>query len=309
MDDEISKYGLENTHSRYYAQYRGIVADTKDPKGLGRILIKVPEIANNDTLPKWAYPSFTQGMFWPPYEGDGVWTTFEMGDAANPNYLGTWYGEPTGERSDVPAVFRTNEPGKAPTRRGFALKNGMYLYFEEKEGEETIQLLWTNKGNKKTSAFTFDKNGSCSIATASGRRFVVDEENDQLYYSDVDGNTLLSFSPDKGFLLAYKKGSANANVALMPSGRASVQSSSDISLSAPSVAIESGSIGLGGTKALFSVVQGEKLVTLLTQLIAQLTTLTVVSPAGISTPPVNAPAIAALSGQLQLMLSLGNKTQ
>lgn len=309
MDDRTSEHGLESTDSLYYSQYRGIVVDTKDPKGLGRILIKVPEVANNDVLPQWSYPNFQQGMFWPPYEGDGVWTTFEYGDAANSNYIGTWYGESQGERSDVPAVFRTNKPGEAPIRRGLALKYGMYLYWDEKEGEETIQLLWTNRKNDKTSAFTFDKNGSCTIATASGRRFVVDEENDQLYYSDVDGNTLLSFSPDKGFLLAYKKGSANANVALMPSGRMSVQSSKDISLSAPSVAIESGSIGLGGTKALFSAVHGEKLVVLLTQLIAQLTTLTVVTPAGTSTPPINAPAIAALTGQLQLMLSLGTKTQ
>lgn len=302
--DGVMKFGLEHAADRWYGTgYRAIVEDTKDPKGQGRILMRIPGVLGNEVHGKWAYPSFPaggggHGFFWPPYEGDPVLAWFEMGDTRAPNYSGGWYGE-----SDVPEPFKPVN-GEAPVRRGFSTKKGMYIVFDEKDDEETVQIAWTNKDASKAAMFVIDKFGGITLAGSSGRRLSLDEENDQLFFVDGSGSTLIGFGPENGLLVTYNKDGKSYTIALDPNADAvTIQSSGDVTISAPSIGLEGGSVAIGGTKAKEPQVLGQTLVNLLTQLITQVAAITVNTPAGPSSPPVNAGAIAALAGQLINALS------
>jgi hypothetical protein len=63
----------------YHGIYRGIVINTSDPKNLGRVTLKVPQITG-EALSGWAYPILAG---YTPASGESVWVMFEGGD---PNY-------------------------------------------------------------------------------------------------------------------------------------------------------------------------------------------------------------------------------
>jgi uncharacterized protein involved in type VI secretion and phage assembly len=87
----------EQVRRRFYGKYRGIVQDTDDPRGMGRIRAQVPEVLDEETSP-WALPCV-------PFAGDGlgqhtippvgaaVWIEFEAGDPSRPIWTGCWWGE------------------------------------------------------------------------------------------------------------------------------------------------------------------------------------------------------------------------
>jgi uncharacterized protein involved in type VI secretion and phage assembly len=83
--------------SRHYGKYRGIVTDNQDPKNLGRIKARVPEVLA-DVETGWALPSVPYagdgvGLFTMPPLGAGVWIEFEAGDVSRPIWSGCWWGE------------------------------------------------------------------------------------------------------------------------------------------------------------------------------------------------------------------------
>jgi uncharacterized protein involved in type VI secretion and phage assembly len=97
--------GRETT--RHYGKYRGLVTDNKDPKDLGRVRVKVPEILG-DVESGWALPCAPYsgdktGAFTIPSAGAGVWVEFEAGDVSRPIWSGSWWAG-----------------GKLPTDRGGA---------------------------------------------------------------------------------------------------------------------------------------------------------------------------------------------
>lgn len=86
----------EQTRSRFYGKYRGIVTDVSDPEQLGRIRAKVPEVFAEEDTP-WALPCVPfagkdHGVVWLPEVSDGVWIEFEAGDPARPIWCGGWWG-------------------------------------------------------------------------------------------------------------------------------------------------------------------------------------------------------------------------
>lgn len=83
-----------------------------------------------------------------------------------------------------------------------------------------------------------------------------------------------------------------------------ITASTGVSIAAPGIALNASSISLGKAPTT-AAVQGTQLVAILTQLCEQLAELTVIctAPGSPSSPPVNAPAIAALAGQLSSILS------
>jgi len=88
--------GGEQT-SRHYGKYRGIVTNNQDPKNLGRIKARVPEILS-DVETGWALPCapYTgngSGVYAVPEPGAGVWVEFEAGDVSRPVWSGCWWGE------------------------------------------------------------------------------------------------------------------------------------------------------------------------------------------------------------------------
>jgi uncharacterized protein involved in type VI secretion and phage assembly len=81
----------------FYGKFRGVVTDNRDPKALGRIRAKVPDVLG-DNQSGWAMPAV-------PYAGDGVglhllppvdalvWVEFEHGDADYPVWTGGFWAQ------------------------------------------------------------------------------------------------------------------------------------------------------------------------------------------------------------------------
>lgn len=87
----------EQARSRFYGKYRGIVQDTNDPRGMGRIRAQVPEVLDAETSP-WALPCVpfagdNLGQHTIPPVGAAVWIEFEAGDPSRPIWTGCWWGE------------------------------------------------------------------------------------------------------------------------------------------------------------------------------------------------------------------------
>jgi hypothetical protein len=85
------------TLERHYGKYRGTVTDNQDPKNLGRIRAKVPELLQ-DVETGWALPSLPyagkgSGLFRVPPPDAGVWIEFEAGDVSRPIWTGCWWAD------------------------------------------------------------------------------------------------------------------------------------------------------------------------------------------------------------------------
>jgi uncharacterized protein involved in type VI secretion and phage assembly len=103
----------EQTRSRYFGKYRGLVQDVEDPETLGRLRAQVPEVYGDADSP-WAFPVVpfagpNHGLVLLPEVGDGVWIEFEAGDPSRPLWTGCWWPndaipEPAGPQTRVLAT-------------------------------------------------------------------------------------------------------------------------------------------------------------------------------------------------------------
>jgi uncharacterized protein involved in type VI secretion and phage assembly len=89
--------GTPDRSGRYLGRYRGEVLDVEDPKSLGRVKVKVPEVLA-DVDSGWAWPAFAlsgdgSGIYAVPPVGAGVWVEFEAGDLSRPVWVGGWHAE------------------------------------------------------------------------------------------------------------------------------------------------------------------------------------------------------------------------
>lgn len=90
----------EGGRPSFYGKYAGIVTDTDDPKAIGRLRARVPEVFGEEEICGWALPcapwggGFNRGFFALPEVGDTVWIEFEAGDPARPIWSGTFWGAP-----------------------------------------------------------------------------------------------------------------------------------------------------------------------------------------------------------------------
>lgn len=92
---------IEARTTRHYGKYRGIVTDNGDPKKLGRLRARVPEVLDTVetgwALPCAPYAGHQSGAFTVPSPGAGVWIEFESGVVSRPIWTGCWWGS-----SDIP---------------------------------------------------------------------------------------------------------------------------------------------------------------------------------------------------------------
>lgn len=99
----------EQVRQRFYGKYRGVVVDNADPRNLGRIRARVPEVLD-DAISHWALPCApfagdNQGQYSVPPVEAGVWMEFEAGEPARPIWSGCYWAEeqlPQGTSGQTP---------------------------------------------------------------------------------------------------------------------------------------------------------------------------------------------------------------
>jgi len=117
----------EEVRSRLWGKYRGLVTENKDPKRMGRVRARVPELFGDQVTP-WALPAVpfagqAHGLVLLPEEGDGVWIEFEAGDPTRPIWTGCWWG-----RDEMPA-------GAGPDTRVLATSRGHQIILDDHEDQ------------------------------------------------------------------------------------------------------------------------------------------------------------------------------
>jgi uncharacterized protein involved in type VI secretion and phage assembly len=94
---DILTAGRSDRQTPHYGKYRGTVSDNQDPKNLGRLKAKVPEVLGEVetgwALPAFAYSGDGEGSYTVPPAGAGVWIEFEAGEMSKPIWSGAWFGE------------------------------------------------------------------------------------------------------------------------------------------------------------------------------------------------------------------------
>ncbi len=95
--DLVRKYGLEY-FGLFYGSYRGIVVNNQDPLNLGRVQVRIPQIAADNKVEYWAWPKGQPagvdfGDFMIPPKGSPVWIEFENGNARHPIWNGGHWGK------------------------------------------------------------------------------------------------------------------------------------------------------------------------------------------------------------------------
>jgi hypothetical protein len=91
----------------------GVVVDRADPKGLGRVKVRIPGVI--DDASAWAFPlgtsggAMNRGDFRVPIVGAEVAVWFKGGDVDRPYYMGAHWGLPGGV-SEVPEAAEGGDP-------------------------------------------------------------------------------------------------------------------------------------------------------------------------------------------------------
>jgi len=92
-----------------YGKFRGKVIKNEDPQKLGRLLVQVPAVSDENlswALPCVPYAGKKVGFFAMPPIGANVWVEFESGDPNYPIWTGCFWGQ-----GEIPV-----SPGKPDTK-------------------------------------------------------------------------------------------------------------------------------------------------------------------------------------------------
>lgn len=134
----LAEYGLE-AFFRYYAVYKGVVVDNKDPDFTGRLKLKVTQVWGNDVHDYWApsrgMPSGGKGlgMFLIPNVGDIVWVSFQNGDMRFPIWE---YGPLTKAKTSPHAKTGNPDQSKAVVLQH---TNGFRVVMDDVKKRTTIE--------------------------------------------------------------------------------------------------------------------------------------------------------------------------
>ncbi|WP_270731618.1 phage baseplate assembly protein V [Shimia sp. Alg240-R146] len=115
---------------RFFGKYRGFVESNEDPKGRGRLQVRVPNVMKDQLI--WATPCVPYagqgvGLFALPPKDAGVWVEFEGGDTSHPIWVGCFW-------ADNQVASDESKPGVKTLRT-----DGAALKFDDDNGVVTIE--------------------------------------------------------------------------------------------------------------------------------------------------------------------------
>ncbi|HEY9830331.1 MAG TPA: phage baseplate assembly protein V [Stenomitos sp.] len=157
---------------QYFGKYTGIVKDNRDGQNLGQLKVSVPAIFPPDELVE-ARPALPYGFFFVPEVDAKVWVEFEGGDSGLPIWTGIQY---------VPGEWAEEAKVNPPQKRVIKTASGHFILFDDKAGDEEIQIKSTNghtitlnkdgieiNDGVNSHSLTFDSNG-VKLQTQSGAK-------------------------------------------------------------------------------------------------------------------------------------------
>jgi Type VI secretion system/phage-baseplate injector OB domain len=129
-DRLMSQLAADRRH-QFYGKYRAIVKTVMDGNDLGKLIVTLPEIYDDqDSPPAWPcvpYAGPKHGFVSLPEEGDGVWIECEGGDPSNPIWTGFWWPD-----GGMPSSADTNV-------RTWATSKGLKIVLDDDESELTLE--------------------------------------------------------------------------------------------------------------------------------------------------------------------------
>jgi hypothetical protein len=187
---------VDRMENRYYGKYRGIVRDTADPEGLGRLRALVPSVLGPDVLTGWAVPcvpyggASDTGTQLVPEVGAGVWVEFEEGDLEFPIWAGTFWSRPGGRTEAPPAVRADGTPDDEkrgrPAVKIIRTAKGHTLQLDDTDAAERIALV----EGAHHHVITLDDQGVTIRDGVSGHRIVLGRQGVEIRDGNHPGNRL-----------------------------------------------------------------------------------------------------------------------
>ncbi len=175
----------------YNSLYMGFVEDRADPKGLGRVRIRIPAMLDKKPFP-FALPlampgggDKQRGRFQPPNVGAMVGVLFFMGDINQPFYMYAHWGE-----GEIPtnAVVSGDDEGNYPNETKAWLieiddRSPNILRITHKDSGDKIEMNGTTRNLKATikdSSFEVDGDGDKAKLTSKTSEVEVDGAADKI---------------------------------------------------------------------------------------------------------------------------------
>lgn len=150
--DVLAKDEDQVLSSRISGVVVGVVTNTQDPDGLGRVKVRFPWLSDSEES-FWARVATpmagkARGFYFLPEVDDEVLMAFEHGDARFPYVLGAlWNGQ------DKPP--ENNDDGKN-NMRAIRSRSGHVIRLDDTDGKEKIQII--DKSGKNSLVFDTAKN-------------------------------------------------------------------------------------------------------------------------------------------------------
>ena len=155
---------------RFYGVVVGIVTNNKDPDNLHRVKVRFPWLSN-EVESHWARVAApmagkNRGAYFLPEVDDEVLVAFEHGQVDHPYVVGSlWNGKDTAPES--------NADGEN-NHRTFRSRSGHILRFNDKSGNETIEIIDKTGNNKviidsANNSITIEAKSDITIKSATGK--------------------------------------------------------------------------------------------------------------------------------------------
>lgn len=238
---------------KIYGKHRGFVAANDDPKELRRLKVKVPALFGDEVL-EWAWPCEPYGglgemsFMAVPEVGAGVWVEFEAGDPSHPLWVGCWSGAPGGQ-TEIPAEAKENYPRVKIVKT----KSGAYCYTDDTPGIERIKVrsksghVLVMDDKPGVEKIVVQSKGGHSVAlddTAGSERIVIRSKQGLTVRMD-DAVRQVAVADD-----------VNSVTLCRDSGKISVKSAVQVTISAPSIVIAGGGHPVGLADEILSAFNG-----------------------------------------------------